>query len=89
MTEPTILTTIDALLRALANVEGYVAEMFAAGEDATRPFRKRAWSRHRARRRIERARNDAKEEIARARTELLAARGRATAEGRCQCNRST
>lgn len=89
MNEPIMQATIDALLRALGNVEGYVAEMYAAGEDATRPFRRRVWSRARARKRIERARNDAKEEIANARTELLAARGRAAAEGRCACNRST
>lgn len=79
--------TIDALLRALGNVESYVAEMYAAGEDATRPFRKRAFSRHRTRKRIERARDNVKEEIARARTDLLAARERATAERRCQCAR--
>ena len=87
MTEPTMQATLDALLRALANVEGYVAEMYAAGEDATRPFRRRVWSRARARKRIERARNDAKETIANARTELLAARGRAAAERGCQCAR--
>jgi hypothetical protein len=78
----------DPIIRALFNIEGYIAELYAAAEDATRPLKRRVWSRARARKRIERARASAKEEIARVRTDLLAAKEKATAERRCAC-RST